>query len=81
MANLTIVIDDGLLRRARKKAIEQGTSVNAVVSAHLEQYAGPDGVAEALAGFLELAERAGASSGVAGRTWTREDLYDRPRLR
>jgi hypothetical protein len=81
MANLTIVVDDGVLRRARKKAIDQGTSVNAVVGAYLEQYAGPDGVAAALAGFLELAASAGASSGESGRTWTREDLYDRPGLR
>jgi len=81
MANLTVVIDDGVLRRARKKAIDQGTSVNAVVSAHLERYAGPDEAAEALAGFLELAAAGGGTSGPAGRTWTREDLYDRPRLR
>jgi hypothetical protein len=81
MANLTIVIDDGSLRRARKKAIDQGTSVNAVVGAWLEQYAGPDGAAAALADFLDLAAAAGASSGESGRTWTREDLYDRPDLR
>lgn len=81
MANLTIVVDGGLLRRARKKAIDQGTSVNAVVGAYLEQYAGPDGAAAALADFLELAASSGASSGEAGRTWTREDLYDRPGLR
>ena len=51
MANLTIVVDDGVLRRARKKAIDQGTSVNAVVGAYLEQYAGPDGAAAALEGL------------------------------
>jgi hypothetical protein len=81
MANLTIAVDDDVLRRARKKAIDQGTSVNAVIGAYLDQYAGPDGVAEALAAFLELAASAGGSSGEAGRTWTREDLHDRPNLR
>jgi hypothetical protein len=81
MANLTIVIDDGVLRRARKKAIDQGTSVNAIVGAYLEQYAGPDGAAAALADFLALAASAGGSSGEGGRTWTREDLYDRPDVR
>jgi hypothetical protein len=81
MANLTIAIDEGVLRRARAKAIGHGTSVNAVVGAYLEQYAGPGGTAEALEGFLELAASAGGSSGESGRTWTREDLYDRPGLR
>ena len=81
MANLTIAVDDGVLRRARKRAIDQGTSVNAVVATFLDQYAGPDGAAAALAGFLELAASVDASSGDSGRTWTREDLYDRPDLR
>ena len=81
MANLTIVVDENVLRRARKKAIDQGTSVNAVVGALLDQYAGPDGVAAALADFLELAAASGASSGEQGRAWTRGDLYDRPRVR
>jgi hypothetical protein len=81
MANLTIVVDDAVLRRARKKAIDQGTSVNAVVGAYLDQYAGPDRAAEAIEDFLELAASAGATSGEGGRTWTRADLYDRPGLR
>ena len=81
MANLTIVVDDGLLRRARKRAIDQGTSVNAVVGAFLDQYAGPDEATAALTDFLDLAAAAGASSGEAGRMWTREDLYDRSDLR
>jgi hypothetical protein len=81
MPNLTIAVNEGVLRRARKKAIDQGTSVNAVIGAYLDQYAGSDGVAEALAEFLELAASAGATSGEPGRTWTREDLYDRTILR
>jgi hypothetical protein len=35
----------------------------------------------ALAEFLEIAERSHAGSGPEGRTWRREDLYDRPVLR
>ena len=81
MANLTLVVDDDLLRRARKRAIDQGTSVNAVVGAFLDQYAGADVAGAALTGFLELAAAAGASSGEGGRTWTREELYDRTNLR
>ena len=31
MANLTIAIEDEVLRKARLKALEQGTSVNALL--------------------------------------------------
>jgi hypothetical protein len=81
VANLTVTVDERVLRRARIRALEQGTSVNAVVSGYLEQYAGADPTAAALAGFLDLAARLHAGSGLGGRTWRRDDLYDRPILR
>lgn len=34
--------------------------------------------ADAIADLVKLAESAGASSGSAGRTWSREDLHGRP---
>jgi plasmid stability protein len=79
MANLTITVDDQLLKRARIRAIENGTSVNAVVSEFLGRYAGDGGTHAALAAFLELARRSEASSGREGRSWRRDDLYDRPK--
>ena len=81
MSNLTVTIDEGVLRRARKKAVDEGTSVNAIVRAHLERYAGSSGAAAALALFLELSSTVDAGSGAGGRTWTRDDLYDRAGLR
>jgi len=39
MANLTIAIDDAVLKQARIRAIEQGTSVNAVLRDYLTDYA------------------------------------------
>lgn len=81
MSNLTVTIDDQVLRRARVRALERGTSVNAVVGEYLARYAGSSGTAEALAGFLDLAAAADAGSGGGGRTWTRDGLHDRPRLR
>ena len=81
MANLTITVDEKLLRRARTKAAERGTSVNAVMRDFLEQYAGPSGGAAALVEMFEIADSAGASTGEAGITWTREDLHDRANLR
>ena len=40
MANLTIVVDDGTLKKARMRALEEDTSVNAVLREYLEEYAG-----------------------------------------
>ena len=76
MSNLTLTIDDELLRRARIRALERGTSVNAVVREFLTAYAGPDRERDARAKLVELANGSGASSGPRGRTWTRADLYD-----
>lgn len=77
MANLTLSIDEDLLRTARIRALEQGTSVNAVVREYLRSYAGRRTAANAVRAFLDLADEVQASSGPAGRTWTREELYDR----
>lgn len=81
MANLTITIEDRLLKQARMRALEAGTSVNAVLRDYLERYAGVGDTAEALDGFGRLARRVTASSGPDGRTWTRDELHDRTDLR
>jgi hypothetical protein len=81
MANLTLTIDTDTLRRARIRAVNEGTSVNAVVREHLERYAGESPAAEGLRRFLEIADRSNAGSAQKGRTWTRDDLYDRRVLR
>jgi hypothetical protein len=74
MANLTLVVDDAVLRRARKRALEEGTSVNAQVRTFLDRYAGSG---DGFAGFLALTEGLGASSGSGGRRWQRADLHER----
>jgi hypothetical protein len=76
MANVTLSIDEDVLRRARIKAIEQNTSVNAVVREFLESYAGKDKMEHAKQEFLRIARESTASSGPEGRTWTREDIYE-----
>lgn len=77
MSHLTLSIDDDVLRRARIRARQQGTSVDAVVRARLVQYAGGDDPEGAKRAFLDGAERSTASSGPGGRRWTRDELYDR----
>ena len=77
MANLTVSIDDELLRRARVRALQQGSSVNALLRAYLEGYAGDEPDRIALQRILELSRRAESGSGRGGRRWVREDAYDR----
>ncbi|HZE05481.1 MAG TPA: DUF6364 family protein [Solirubrobacteraceae bacterium] len=76
MANLTLTIEDGVLRRARIRALEHGTSVNAVVREYLESYAAGSGQQSARARLLELSDRLDSGSGGEGRRWTREELYE-----
>jgi len=144
MANLTITVNPETLKKARIKAIQEGTSVNKVLGEYLVAYAedapaldpaevngerlnwfgrlrdqidsralteaerrewteafqalwtlvdqsaeSPTDAAdaerrqqrEATDRILEIARASRASSGPEGRTWTREDIYDRPILR
>jgi hypothetical protein len=77
MTNLTLTIDDELLKLARIRALEQDTSVNALVREYLEGLAGQAKTPDAIRVVLDLAKRSDAGSGPDGRTWTREELYER----
>ena len=75
MANLTIAVDEDVLQRARVRAAEQGTSVNAVLREQLIRFADPAAGDRAADGFLAFArERAGHSTG-GRRSWSREELH------
>jgi hypothetical protein len=76
MANLTITVDEEVLKRARLRATEQGTSVNAVVRHYLEQYAGTRSAQEqALGNIMRLSDQARLKRG--RRRWTRDELHER----
>ncbi len=76
MANLTLAVDDQLLRRARLRALEQGTSVNALLRDHLEAFAGARNARrQAVSELLEMSTQAESRRG--GREWTRDELHDR----
>ncbi len=78
MKNLTLRIDEKVLERARREAMEQGTSVNALIREYLEAYASThDRRAEARRRIVELCRKSKARIGPDGITWKREDLYDR----
>jgi hypothetical protein len=76
VANLTLTIADDVLRRARIRALEQGTSVNAIVRSYLEGFADSGSRSGALEQLLCLATQSSAGSGASGRTWTREELHE-----
>ena len=63
MANLTLAIDDDLLHRARVRAAEQGTSVNAVVRDLLVAYSAADRVEAARRRLVALSVSSAAGSG------------------
>ena len=74
-ANVTIALDSTLLRRARIKALEEGTSLNAVLRERVEEYvshASPAGTAKQT--FLRLAA---ASRARGGRKVPREEMHER----
>lgn len=76
MANLTISLEDDLLKRARVRAAEEGTSVNAVLRTYLEDWTTRRQVHRAAGDdFLRIVGEGKAGSG--GRRWTREELYSR----
>jgi plasmid stability protein len=78
VANLTLKIDDDVLRRARIRALEDGTSVNEFVRRCLATYAVTrDERTAAVRRVLEVAERERSGSGRGGRKWKRQDLYER----
>jgi len=76
LANLTITIDDEVLRRARIRALEQDTSVNALLRDYLTAFASTDAAwQQATDEILRISTQ--AKSGRGSRRWTRDELHDR----
>jgi hypothetical protein len=77
MTNLTISVDEKLIRKARVRAINEGTSVSARIREFLADYAqGNDRRQIAGQAFIAAARRSKANS--EGADWTRDDAHDRP---
>jgi hypothetical protein len=73
MPNITISIDDALLKAGRKYAEKHETSINALIRKLLEetvQFQSRDWLREC----FDLMDRAKGNS--RGKRWKREDLYD-----
>ena len=76
MANVTLALEDALLRQARVKAVHENTSVNAVIREFLTQWVRRDderaAVVERVRAAFDASEyRSG------GVIWSRDDLHER----
>lgn len=75
MANLTLSLDDTLLRKAREAALREKTSVNALVRDYLSRYVDARSRRiQALDAFDAVADR---SSSASQSPWSRESLHGR----
>jgi plasmid stability protein len=76
MSNLTITVDEETVRKARIRAVTEGTSVNEVLRSFLESYAGVKAKqAAALRDVIEIARQ--SKSRQLGQRWTRDELHNR----
>jgi hypothetical protein len=76
MANLTITVDEEALKKARIRAPQEGTSVNALLSQFVDAYAGVNREQRhAIDRIAALSRSSGSRRGE--RTWTRDDLHER----
>jgi len=73
--NVTLSIDDEVIRRARSRAEALGTSVNQLIRDYLEQLAGKTDPNEDAAEFERLSRLARGDSG--GWKFNRDELHER----
>ena len=80
MPNVTFSIDDDVLRRARKVALERNTTVTQMLREFLEETARPQAEAAKRRAeeFMRVTEALARDAG--GEKFNREDCYDRPIL-
>jgi predicted transcriptional regulator len=75
MANLTLVIDDALLKRAREQALRSNTSVNALVREFLSRYV--DARSRRLDALARFEAVAASSESSSAGPWSRGSLHER----
>ena len=74
--NLTLTLDENLLRAARKVALDRNSSVNQLVREYLDRLVREqDQRANAMSNLEEIFQTTRVR--VGRRNWTREDLHER----
>ncbi len=76
---MTLSLDDDLVRKIRKIAVERDTTLTGLIRSHLEQLAAEDAASGRKRREREALERSFEKFQfrVGKRTWTRADLYER----
>jgi hypothetical protein len=74
--NITLAIDDELVREAREVAQAMGKSLNQLVREYLEQVTQRDQPARDVDELRDLSKQGGGRSG--GWRFDRDELHDRP---
>ena len=74
--NITLSVDERLVRRARKKAEAMGKTLNQLVREYFERLAGSDDAERDVAELQKLSRE----GGVHARRWrfNRDELHERP---
>ena len=76
MKNVTIALDESLLREARRIAAERGTTLNAMIRKILEELTERESrAAKARRRIVELCRETQAE--VGPRIWSRDELHER----
>jgi predicted transcriptional regulator len=77
--NVTLTLDDDLVKKVRKIAVEKDTTLTGMIREYLERVAAEDAGSGRRRRQLEALERSFEtfSFPVGKRTWTRADLYER----
>lgn len=73
--NLTVQLDEEVIRRAKVVAAKRGTSVSGLVAQQLENLVDADARYEAA--WRSARKAMGEATDRGGRNWRRDDLYDR----
>ena len=77
MSNITLAVEDDVVKKVRKLAMEQNTTLTAMVRSILQQLATRESIKteETVAQLLECFNSSGIR--VGAKTWTREELHAR----
>ena len=76
MKNVTIALDEALIREVRRIAAERSTTLNAMIRGFLEELAERESSAvKARRRIVELCRDTKAE--IEPRTWTRDELHER----
>jgi hypothetical protein len=76
MKNLTLSLDEPLLRQARQVAAARGTSLNAMIREYLREVTERESATEhARRRIVDMCRSMKAE--VGARSWTRDDLHER----